>query len=203
MIFIQSRYIPDPGIFITSAPPGSTKILQAKIASGSPYHITGNIYIKTDRQGVGSWCMLGAKMCFPCMDCKISILSQDFRECFCINRSFNPLFGRQTVHIPHRSIQFVIPSIVGCIHPQGPVCNLVSRCIHPCHQAYPGRRTYGTGIGIRKLHPLGGKFFHIGCAKTLIDRCFLKPERNGSILPAHIIYQKQDNIGFFKGFPAA
>jgi hypothetical protein len=39
--------------------------------------------------------------------------------------------------------------------------------------------------------------------EKFIDRSFLPPEWNRGILPAHIIHQEKDDIGFFKRAPAA
>ena len=61
------------------------------------------------------------------------------------------------------------------------------------------------GICIRKRHALGSQLLHIRRPVAPVQKGFLRvaltvgPERVGSILPSHVIYQENDDIGLLSG----
>lgn len=75
-----------------------------------------------------------------------------------------------------------------------PVRYPVTACIHAGIEAATARRADTGSISLGKHHTLAGEAFHVRRFVYFIIMCLFLPEREGSILPAHIIYQEENNI---------
>ncbi|MNL73883.1 hypothetical protein D3C87_1994120 [compost metagenome] len=70
------------------------------------------------------------------------------------------------------------------------------RRIHARDQAHTCRGTHGHRVGVCKLNALTGEPFHIRRVVTAVEIGRFGPERDRRILPAHIVDQENNDIGF-------
>ena len=99
------------------------------------------------------------------------------------------------VYIPVRYIEYIARAV--CLLAFGicPVGYPVTRGVSSCNQATAGGRTDTAGIGLGEHHTLFGKALHIRSFVYLVVVCLLGPERQGCILPAHVVYHEENDVG--------
>ena len=76
-----------------------------------------------------------------------------------------------------------------------PVGHAMSCDVLASEQADARGRADRRGVGLGELYALGRKPFHIRRAVTTIECGDLVVERNGCVLPTHVVDQKDDEVG--------
>ena len=185
---------------------------------------TCDIIIKSHIQRIGTRSSLRAEMGLPAMDGNITALLQHLWQCsrrgkrtrhviahilpgngaFCRSPG-GSAYRLKAVQRPVRRQEAPAVGVRRPVLFPYPAGHAVPRRIHAGHQAHPGRSAKGMSICIRKRHALGSQLLHIRRPVAPVQKGFLRvalavgPERVGSILPSHVIYQENDDIGLLSG----
>ncbi len=102
----------------------------------------------------------------------------------------------ESVEIPIRSRELFGRAGRAGVFLQGPASNLVPRGVLSGHQADARRRANRTGVGIGETQALRGELFHVGCPVVAIELGPPGVKGHGSILPAHVVDEEKDDVGF-------
>ena len=133
-------------------------------------------------------------MSLSAMDCMISVLPEDIHEGTSHESPRRSADPGDAVAVPFRHSHRRACLI--CMHVllQCPVGDPVPGIVGPRDKAASGRRADTAGIGLSEHHPLTGQPFHIGGLEHPVVIGHFLPERQGGILPSHIIHHKEDDI---------
>ena len=135
-----------------------------------------------------SRCIESSPMCFSTVDGMITVIFQYLSHRSDLIGMFDIGNFADTVHIPVRQFQYIAFTVGGGILRIGPVRYPVTSGVHTGIEATTARRTDTGSISLGEHHTLTGETFHIGRFIYFVVMCLFLPEREGSILPAHIIY---------------
>ena len=92
----------------------------------------------------------------------------------------------------------------GLVTQERPVRDAVAGGVHAGHEAAPAGGTDRLRVGIREYHALFAQSLHVGRAVALVQESrfgsavLFPPKGQGCILPAHVVHQKEDDVGAFR-----
>ena len=189
VIFLQARHMET----------SRTVFILGQITSRSSICGSGNVYIKAEIGRIGTGSRFRTEMSLSAMDGVITGFLQNLREC--CNRSSvgqivcSGLGSRlNTVKIPAWELNHIAVRIGLRIVIQRPVGHTVTGCIHSRHQTASSRRRNGASVCLHEFYSILGHLLHIRSVITTVQRSFFLIERNGCLLPSHIVYQKQNDV---------
>ena len=190
-VFIQARN-GEPGTRLAVCP--VTEIGFSQITGKATAGMSGNVYFESEMIRVLSRCIYRSPMGFSAMDGMITVIFQYLSHRGNLVSMFDACDLTDTVYIPVRQFQHIALPVCRFVFGVCPVRYPVTACIHAGIEAATTRRADTGSISLGKHHTLAGEAFHVRRFVYFIIMCLFLPEREGSILPAHIIYQEENNI---------
>lgn len=155
-----------------------------------------NVYIKADGDWIGSGCTIRSEMGLAAVNGMVARLLQQGRQGCCQYGIVDTLHRAHAIVVPIRWNQYTV-WIIGRRIPFyiGPIGNIVTGHIHARHQADTSGRADRIGICIGELHSSLGHPLHIGRMEYGVEGRGFVPERQGTILPTHIIHHEKNDVG--------
>ena len=106
-----------------------------------------------------------------------------------------------TVVVPVGQGDAATPGIVIRVVIECPVGYPVTGGIHTRHEAASRWRGDGARIGLHEFYAFLGQFLHVGRLVAVVQRCHFGVEGDRGLLPTHVVYEEQNNVGSFIGRP--
>ena len=197
VIRLQARHVPDEGGRIGA--PCGTEVLFAPVAARPARAMTGDVHVETKIQGILAWCVLGAEMRLSHVDGAIASGSQQRGQWCGLHRPLNAGVGADAVKVPVGRLDTLARAVRRAVLSQGPVRHAVPRHVHARQRADPRGGTDRRGIGLRELHPFVGEPLHVRRVIAAVQCGGFRMERNGGLLPSHVIHEEEDDVGSVGG----
>ena len=102
------------------------------------------------------------------------------------------------------SFERLMACVRGLVTQERPVRDAVAGGVHAGHEAAPAGGTDRLRVGVREDHALLAQSLHVGRAVALVQESrfgsavLFPPKGQGCILPAHVVHQKEDEVGAFR-----
>lgn len=102
------------------------------------------------------------------------------------------------------SLERLMACVRGLVTQERPVRDAVAGGVHAGHEAAPAGGTDRPRVGVREDHALLAQSLHVGRAVALVQESrfgsavLFPPKGQGCILPAHVVHQKEDDVGAFR-----
>ena len=174
-----------------------TEVFFAEICCKPSRRATCYIGLETEMHGVFSRSVNSAEMSFAAMDGVIAGSAQILHKRAAYKCIVYARHHTDAVVVPFGrcgDIRFLVSRAVAV---KSPVGDFVASGVSSGDKTAPRRRANGTRISRCKLHAACRKPFHIRSQILTIVGCDAVGKRHRSILPTHIIYHEQKDIGSF------
>jgi len=194
VILLQVGHIPDA----IAVSPGGTEILGSQKAPWTARGVPPNVDFKADVPRIASRCSHRPEVRLADVDRTVARFPQKRRQRAHVDGPFDARLGTEAIDIPCRKGERRVTAIVARVLVQRPVRHSMPGGVEPGHQTDPGRRANAARIRLREFHACASEALHVGCAITAIQLRHFRVKRHRGVLPAHVVDQKQDDIGLLR-----
>ena len=172
-------------------------VLLAQVGGQSAGSMAGNIHFKPPVGRILSRSVDGTPMGFAAMDGVITALTEQFDEGSSYVGIVRTLHLTDTIVVPVGQLHRIALAVGLLVALQRPVGHPMAGIVGSRNEAAPGSRTDVAGIRLSEHHALLGQPLHIRRLVGFVVRSLLGPEGQRGILPSHVIYHKENNVGTF------
>ena len=165
-----------------------SEVLHAVVAGGRTCRMTGYVHVKAHFQRIGSGRVVGPEVGFTAMDGVVTVVFEYLCQRGNLRGAFHTGLLANAVNVPFGINHNGVRLLVGGILTQRPACHPVSRGVHTRKKADARRRADTARVGLCKHFALSCQTLHVGRMVRVVVAGALCPERQGRVLPSHIIH---------------
>ena len=125
----------------------------------------------------------------------IAVLPEYLHESLAGEGIVHSTYGRDAVVVPVGQGEGVAGDVGALVPVQSPVGDPVPRGVGAGEEAAPAGGTDAAGVSLGEHHSLRGQTLHVGRLIQAVVGDRLRPERHGTVFPAHVVHHEEHYVG--------